>query len=112
MASAPRSTCAPVVATAPRWNVANTTPRTPLPWHTGPFGRHWPCWDWPRFDAVAKGEWIGQRADGTPVVAPSDGFVVFPNPSALAGNEWFYFAQRSGRSIAGGESEPGGRPAR
>ncbi len=24
---------------------------------------------------------------------------MFPNPSALAGNEWFYFAQRSDRRL-------------
>lgn len=67
---------------------------------------------WSSFDAVTAGECIGQRADGTPVVAPSDGFVVFPNPSALPGNEWFYFAQRSARAIAGAEPETSGRPAR
>ena len=46
------------------------------------------------FDAVAKGQAVSLRHDGTPVNAPHDGFVVFPNPHAEVGNEWFYFAQR------------------
>lgn len=37
------------------------------------------------FDAVSAGE---------AVKAPQDGFVVFPNPHADVGQEWFYFAQR------------------
>ncbi|MDO9403835.1 MAG: succinylglutamate desuccinylase/aspartoacylase family protein [Polaromonas sp.] len=49
---------------------------------------------WRSFDAVKAGERIGTRHDGTPVSAPADGFVVFPNPGAGVGQEWFYFAQR------------------
>lgn len=48
--------------------------------------------EWSSFDAVQAGETIGLRNDGTAVQAPSDGFVVFPNPGASAGQEWFYFA--------------------
>jgi len=33
------------------------------------------------------------------VRAERDGFVVFPNPRALPGNEWFYFAVRSDRTL-------------
>jgi uncharacterized protein len=54
---------------------------------------------WKSFDPVAAGQPIGQRHDGRHVTAPADGFVVFPNPNALPGNEWFYFAQKSERSI-------------
>ena len=55
--------------------------------------------DWKSFDPVAAGETIGVRHDGTPVTAPANGFVVFPNPTALLGNEWFYFAQPSDRRL-------------
>ena len=54
---------------------------------------------WKSFDPVAAGQVIGHRHDGRVVTAPADGFIVFPNPSALAGNEWFYFAQKSARAI-------------
>ncbi len=56
---------------------------------------------WTSFDAVRQGQAIGTRHDGTPVNAPADGFVVFPNANAAAGNEWFYFAQASTRSLGG-----------
>ena len=50
--------------------------------------------EWRSFDAVAAGQVIGKRHSGEEVKAMSDGFVVFPNPAAEVGNEWFYFAQR------------------
>ena len=50
--------------------------------------------EWRSFDAVAAGDVVGTRRDGTPVTAPVDGFIVFPNPRAEPGQEWFYFAQR------------------
>lgn len=53
--------------------------------------------EWSSYDPLTQGDTIGQRHDGTPVLAPSDGFIVFPNPGAQAGNEWFYFAERSTR---------------
>ena len=49
---------------------------------------------WRSFDAVKAGEVIGVRASGAEIKAQADGFVVFPNPKAPAGQEWFYFAQR------------------
>ena len=52
---------------------------------------------WSSFDRVRAGEHIGTRHDGTPVVADSDGHIVFPNPNALPGQEWFYLARRSTR---------------
>lgn len=58
---------------------------------------------WRSFDPVVAGQPIGQRHDGRVVAAPADGFVVFPNPGALPGNEWFYFAQKSERTIRAGD---------
>ncbi len=55
--------------------------------------------EWASFDPVAAGTSIGRRADGTVLRAPSDGFIVFPNPKALPGSEWFYFARASERAL-------------
>ncbi len=52
---------------------------------------------WSSYDPLVEGDTIGIRHDGTPVLAHVDGFIVFPNPAALAGNEWFYFAEPSMR---------------
>lgn len=52
---------------------------------------------WSSFDPVRAGEVIGTRHDGTPVHADRDGHIVFPNPNALPGQEWFYLARRSTR---------------
>jgi predicted deacylase len=52
------------------------------------FGR-----EWASFDPVQAGALIGTRHDGTPVHAQSDGRIVFPNPAAKAGQEWFYLAR-------------------
>jgi len=54
---------------------------------------------WQSFDPVHAGQVIGQRHDGRVEAAPTDGFIVFPNPSAPPGTEWFYFAQNSERVI-------------
>lgn len=54
---------------------------------------------WLSYEPLQAGELIAQRADGTALHAPADGFIVFPNPAALPGNEWFYFARRSGRPL-------------
>ncbi|MDB5931878.1 MAG: Succinylglutamate desuccinylase/aspartoacylase [Polaromonas sp.] len=50
--------------------------------------------EWQSFDAVKAGELIGTRHGGAAITAPLDGFIVFPNPRAEAGQEWFYFAER------------------
>jgi len=50
--------------------------------------------EWRSFDAVKAGEVIGLRHGGVEVKAPHDGFVVFPNPRAQPGQEWFYLARR------------------
>lgn len=56
---------------------------------------------WRSFAKVQQGELIGTRHDGHEVRAEADGFIVFPNPGALPGNEWFYFAQPSTRKVRG-----------
>lgn len=48
---------------------------------------------WSSFTPVSRGDVIGVRHGGGAVVAEQDGFVVFPNPNATVGNEWFYMAQ-------------------
>ena len=58
--------------------------------------------EWRSFDRLAKGQPIAWRADGTAITAPEDGYVVFPNPNATVGREWFYFARQGDR--------PFGRP--
>jgi len=55
--------------------------------------------EWVSFDPVWKDEPIGVRHDGTLVRSPGDGRIVFPNVKAEPGFEWFYFAQRSPRSL-------------
>ena len=55
---------------------------------------------WTSFDALAEGELIAMRADGSEVRAPESGYIVFPDVAALPGHEWFYLAQASTRPIA------------
>ncbi len=52
--------------------------------------------EWISFDPVAAGEPVGFRADGSPVLAPRDARVVFPDPAARVGYEWFYLAEAGG----------------
>ncbi len=54
---------------------------------------------WTSFDALAAGELIGKRADGSALYAPEAGHIVFPDVSALPGHEWFYWARRSTRAL-------------
>lgn len=49
--------------------------------------------EWNSFDPVRCGERIGTRADGAAVTADRDGYLLFPNPDADAGQEWFYLAE-------------------
>lgn len=53
--------------------------------------------DWASFDRVHAGEAIGVRHDGSLVASDREGYIVFPNPGAQAGQEWFYLARRSTR---------------
>ena len=48
--------------------------------------------EWRSFDPINAGELIGVRADGTHVLAPYAGCVLFPFPEAEVGGEWFYLA--------------------
>lgn len=50
--------------------------------------------EWRSFDAVKTGDVIGVRHNGEEIKAQFDGFIVFPNPGAEPGQEWFYVAQR------------------
>lgn len=52
---------------------------------------------WKSFDPVQAGEAIGRRADGSLVHAPENAYVIFPNPKAQPGQEWFYLARPGGR---------------
>jgi uncharacterized protein len=54
---------------------------------------------WTSFDALAEGDLIGLRHDGSELRAPQAGYIVFPDVSALPGNEWFYLAQASERPL-------------
>jgi uncharacterized protein len=54
---------------------------------------------WTSFDALREGQLIAVRGDGTEVRAPRDGFIVFPDVSALPGHEWFYWAAASERPL-------------
>ena len=54
---------------------------------------------WRSFDAVHAGEHVGERHDGTAVIARADGHIVFPDVNALPGHEWFYFAEASERPL-------------
>ena len=47
---------------------------------------------WASFDPVKRGEVLARRHDGTPLAAEKDGWILFPDAKALAGNEWFYLA--------------------
>ena len=55
--------------------------------------------EWTSFDALEAGQRIGTRADGTPVLAPSAGRIVFPNTKSQPGTEWFYLARPSTRQL-------------
>lgn len=52
---------------------------------------------WISFDRLFKGELIATRHDGTQMFAECDGFIVFPNPKAEPGNEWYYLAKANHR---------------
>lgn len=48
---------------------------------------------WASFDALSPGDHIATRADGTKLLAPKHGRILFPDAKALPGNEWFYLAE-------------------
>jgi len=52
---------------------------------------------WQSFDVLKTGDLIGTRADGTQVLAETDGYILFPNAKAGVGQEWFYLARANTR---------------
>jgi succinylglutamate desuccinylase len=54
---------------------------------------------WMSFDALAEGELIAVREDGSEVRAPQAGRIVFPDLNATPGHEWFYLAKPSSRPL-------------
>jgi uncharacterized protein len=54
---------------------------------------------WKSFDPLRAGDVIATRADGSEVLAPQQGHIVFPDASAAPGHEWFYLAQASQRQL-------------
>jgi len=61
---------------------------------------------WASFDPVMAGQQVATRHDGTPVLAASDGYIVFPNTQSTPGNEWFYLAHHSVRDISDAAVRP------
>ncbi|MBP8286299.1 MAG: succinylglutamate desuccinylase/aspartoacylase family protein [Rhodoferax sp.] len=61
---------------------------------------------WASFDPVTAGQHVATRHDGTPVLAASDGYIVFPNTQSTPGNEWFYLAHHSSRDISAPTTRP------
>jgi hypothetical protein len=55
--------------------------------------------NWTTADPVPKGTVIARRADGTPVQARHDGFIIFPNPTAKPGEGICYLGQASARRL-------------
>jgi len=51
---------------------------------------------WSSFDPLKQGERIGTRGDGTPVLAPFDARILFPDVNARPNHEWFYLARTGG----------------
>ena len=62
---------------------------------------------WMSFDALAAGELIAVRGDGSELRAPQAGYIVFPDKNAAPGHEWFYLAQASARPITLAVNLPG-----
>ena len=46
---------------------------------------------WKHLEPVHKGEPLAANANGQPISAPDDGFVVMPKADCPIGEEWFYF---------------------
>lgn len=55
------------------------------------------CRDWRSFEKIKQGDVLALRHDGAELTADQDGWIVFPNPTAQVGQEWFYLAKKSDR---------------
>ncbi|MDE2427880.1 MAG: succinylglutamate desuccinylase/aspartoacylase family protein, partial [Burkholderiales bacterium] len=53
--------------------------------------------EWRSFDEIRQGDLVGIRQDGSEVLAPEDGRIIFPDAGASAGDEWFYLTRFSHR---------------
>lgn len=53
--------------------------------------------DWKHLEPVVGGEALAHHANGAPVFAPDDGFVVLPHADCSLGQEWFYFGVEKAR---------------
>lgn len=49
--------------------------------------------EWRSFDHLPAGTLIGRRASGEELRTTEEAFIVFPNPGAAPGQEWFYLAR-------------------
>lgn len=54
---------------------------------------------WKTGDAIAAGQPLARRADGTILAAPRDGFIVFPDPKAEIGRGLCFFGVAAARAI-------------
>lgn len=54
---------------------------------------------WASFDPIGQDTLIARRKDGTPLRAPHDGRIIFPNDAARPGEEWFYLTRYSDRQL-------------
>ena len=41
------------------------------------------------------GDATANREDGSPVMAPEDGYIILPNPNTPPQTEWFYFGKKA-----------------
>ena len=48
---------------------------------------------WKHMDPIHKNDVIAEYTDGGKVVAPYDGYILFPFPDAVSKNEWFYLGR-------------------
>jgi predicted deacylase len=55
------------------------------------------CREWRSFEKIKQGDVIALRHGGAEVTADQDGWIVFPNPTAMVDQEWFYLAKKSDR---------------
>lgn len=51
--------------------------------------------NWGNFSKVRSGQKVAEMADGKPVISPSDGYIILPNPNTPPNTEWFYFGEKA-----------------
>jgi len=57
------------------------------------------CAQFANFEPVKQGQLLAIRHDGSHVCANYDGYVLFSDPNAVAGSEWFYLAKDNPRFL-------------